>query len=510
MTASGTAGHGAELAPYVDLGVARRGRREVAVRRAVGRQPAAAGARDRRRDAQQRRPAGPRRRGVAGATTSRRSLATGARVVASIWGRTVAEYEAAAAAAGRRAARGRRRRGQPVVPEHRGRPATCSPTRPRPPHDAMAATAALRPPALGQAQPQRHRPRADRRGRARRPAPRRSRWSTPCSAWPSTPRPGATGSARARGAAGCPARPSTRSPCGPSTTCTPPCPTCPIVGVGGVDHRRRRRRAAPRRRRPRCRSARPPSPIPGRPAACSDELDGVGRSHRPHARSVPTWAPPTEGRPPHDRRPLRRRRSARRLAVALDVDDSVAALRLARELQPWFGVAKVGLELFSASGPDVVGALIDLGYEVFFDLKLHDIPTTVGPGRPRARRARRHATSPSTRRAGAPCSRPASTGSSRAPPSAGLAGADRRWPSPCSRATTTRPPHILPKRVQAALEAGCGGHRLRGRRRARGQAVRTPAHRGRARHPPGRHAPRTTRPAPPPRRRRSPPAPTCS
>ena len=45
------------------------------------------------------------------------------------------------------------------------------------------------------------------------------------------------------------------------------------------------------------------------------------------------------------------------LAVALDVDDSVAALRLARELQPWFGVAKVGLELYSASGPDVVGAL---------------------------------------------------------------------------------------------------------------------------------------------------------
>ena len=48
LTASGTSGHGAELAPYVDLGVARRGRGEVAVRRAVGGQPAAAGARDRR------------------------------------------------------------------------------------------------------------------------------------------------------------------------------------------------------------------------------------------------------------------------------------------------------------------------------------------------------------------------------------------------------------------------------------------------------------------------------
>jgi orotidine-5'-phosphate decarboxylase len=67
-----------------------------------------------------------------------------------------------------------------------------------------------------------------------------------------------------------------------------------------------------------------------------------------------------------------------KLAVALDVDDIVLASRIARELQPWFGVAKVGLELYSAAGPDAIGALLDLGYEVFFDLKLHDIPTTVG------------------------------------------------------------------------------------------------------------------------------------
>ena len=70
------------------------------------------------------------------------------------------------------------------------------------------------------------------------------------------------------------------------------------------------------------------------------------------------------------------------LAVALDLDDSVAALRLAREVQPWFGVAKVGLELYSASGPDVVGALLDMGYQVFCDLKFHDIPTTVNRAAP--------------------------------------------------------------------------------------------------------------------------------
>lgn len=65
------------------------------------------------------------------------------------------------------------------------------------------------------------------------------------------------------------------------------------------------------------------------------------------------------------------------LALVLDIDDVVAALRLAGELRPFFRVAKVGLELYSAVGPDVVGGLINLGYDVFCDLKLHDIPTTV-------------------------------------------------------------------------------------------------------------------------------------
>lgn len=67
-----------------------------------------------------------------------------------------------------------------------------------------------------------------------------------------------------------------------------------------------------------------------------------------------------------------------KMAVALDLDDGVAALRLARELAPWVGVAKVGIELYSAAGPDIVGALMDLDYKVFCDLKFHDIPTTVG------------------------------------------------------------------------------------------------------------------------------------
>ncbi|HXW35445.1 MAG TPA: orotidine-5'-phosphate decarboxylase [Acidimicrobiales bacterium] len=66
-----------------------------------------------------------------------------------------------------------------------------------------------------------------------------------------------------------------------------------------------------------------------------------------------------------------------RLALALDLDDMVEALRLAQRLHPWFRVAKVGMELFSAAGPEVVSALIDDNYDVFLDVKLYDIPTTV-------------------------------------------------------------------------------------------------------------------------------------
>ena len=67
-----------------------------------------------------------------------------------------------------------------------------------------------------------------------------------------------------------------------------------------------------------------------------------------------------------------------RLAIALDLPDLDDALRLARDISPWFGVAKIGLELYSAAGPEAIRAMNGLGMRVFCDLKLHDIPTTVG------------------------------------------------------------------------------------------------------------------------------------
>ncbi len=67
-----------------------------------------------------------------------------------------------------------------------------------------------------------------------------------------------------------------------------------------------------------------------------------------------------------------------RLALALDVASLDAAVDLATRLRPWFSVAKIGLELFAAEGPLAVDTLLDEGFRVFVDLKLHDIPTTVG------------------------------------------------------------------------------------------------------------------------------------
>src|SRR5438067_11386499 len=67
-----------------------------------------------------------------------------------------------------------------------------------------------------------------------------------------------------------------------------------------------------------------------------------------------------------------------RLALSHDFSDLDTAERLAKELAPWVGVAKVGLELYSAAGPEAIARMRALDLKVFADLKLHDIPTTVG------------------------------------------------------------------------------------------------------------------------------------
>ncbi len=67
-----------------------------------------------------------------------------------------------------------------------------------------------------------------------------------------------------------------------------------------------------------------------------------------------------------------------RLVLALDVGGLNEAVALARELAPFFATAKVGIELYAEAGPDAFSVIHDLGFAVFADLKLHDIPNTVG------------------------------------------------------------------------------------------------------------------------------------
>lgn len=145
----------------------------------------------------------------------------------------------------------------------------------------------------------------------------------------------------------------------------------------------------------------------------------------------------------------------RRLVLPLDVDDLVAGLRLARDLRPWFGTMKVGLELYSAAGPEAISLVKDLQVDVFCDLKLHDIPTTVERsarvlGTLGVRYLTLHAAGGATMlRAGAEGLREG----------AAIAG----LPEPVALAVTvlTSDPeastHTLHQRVAAGLEGGCRG-----------------------------------------------------
>ena len=75
-----------------------------------------------------------------------------------------------------------------------------------------------------------------------------------------------------------------------------------------------------------------------------------------------------------------------RFIFALDVASPREALQWVGRLESYFGVFKIGLELFTAGGPDVVRSVVERGARVFLDLKLHDIPTTVERAAVAARR----------------------------------------------------------------------------------------------------------------------------
>jgi len=66
-----------------------------------------------------------------------------------------------------------------------------------------------------------------------------------------------------------------------------------------------------------------------------------------------------------------------RIVVAMDFDNADDCFYMAKRLSPQYCRLKVGKELFTACGPRVVEYLMRLGFDVFLDLKFHDIPNTV-------------------------------------------------------------------------------------------------------------------------------------
>ena len=66
-----------------------------------------------------------------------------------------------------------------------------------------------------------------------------------------------------------------------------------------------------------------------------------------------------------------------RIIVALDYQSENEALALTVKLDPSMCRLKIGKELFTATGPQLVEKLMHLGFEIFLDLKFHDIPNTV-------------------------------------------------------------------------------------------------------------------------------------
>ncbi len=66
-----------------------------------------------------------------------------------------------------------------------------------------------------------------------------------------------------------------------------------------------------------------------------------------------------------------------KLIVALDVDTKEKAVSLVEKLREYVGIFKIGSELFTSCGPDVITEVKNNGCEVFLDLKFHDIPNTV-------------------------------------------------------------------------------------------------------------------------------------
>jgi orotidine-5'-phosphate decarboxylase len=66
-----------------------------------------------------------------------------------------------------------------------------------------------------------------------------------------------------------------------------------------------------------------------------------------------------------------------KIIVALDFPDEASTMKLIERINPGLCRLKIGKELFTRCGPDLVKKIVNSGYDVFLDLKYHDIPNTV-------------------------------------------------------------------------------------------------------------------------------------
>ncbi|MGH3754916.1 MAG: orotidine-5'-phosphate decarboxylase [Pseudonocardiaceae bacterium] len=144
-----------------------------------------------------------------------------------------------------------------------------------------------------------------------------------------------------------------------------------------------------------------------------------------------------------------------RLAIALDTRDLDAAISLAEAVRPHIGVAKVGLQLFSAAGRKAVRAMREIGMVVFLDVKFHDIPTTVyGASAVLGSLGVRYLT---VHAAGGEAMLQAAV------KGLGEGAGESGLPTPIALAVTvltsepSASPELLNERLAAAVAAGCGG-----------------------------------------------------